>query len=110
MNNKIFPGILYKFVSKKLKGIIQVYHIRGVISILIEELRAELLETGEIKIGNFGDLIYKKMPNKRHINVSTKKMDITRGHRAVRFRLSKKISRILNDNLDIDKTFDKMQD
>jgi nucleoid DNA-binding protein len=109
MNDKIFPSKLYKIVSQKLKGIIPVYHVRGVISILLEELRDELLETGEIKIGNFGDFHYQKLPDKRHVNISTKKMDITRGHRAVRFKLSKAISRILTSNLDIDKTFSETQ-
>jgi nucleoid DNA-binding protein len=96
---------LAKYVSKKMNRLIHFSHIQSVISILLEEIMNDLLEGKEIEIGNFGTFLIKKMLPRRHYNYMTGQCEISVGRKLIRFKLNKKLRRILANNLDIEKTF-----
>ena len=93
------------YVSKKLKYTIPFYHIQSVISILFEELLEDLCAQKQIVIGNFGKLFLKQLKPRKHFNVTSGIFDTSPGNKVMRFKLDRKLRKILTANLDIDKTF-----
>lgn len=96
---------LTQYVSQKLNRVILFSHIQSIISILLEEIMKDLLDGKEIEIGNFGIFLIKKTLPRRHFNYMTGQCEIAVGRKIIRFKLNKKLRRILANNLDIEKTF-----
>jgi nucleoid DNA-binding protein len=92
-----------RYVSRKLKHI-SITHIRSVINILFEEMLFDLRNNKGIIIGNFGKLLLKQLPDRRHLNVKSNELVLSLGKKTLRFHLNKKLSRFLTNKLDIDKS------
>lgn len=96
--------MLWHYVNLKIRRIVHHYHVFSVISILFEEMVADLKQGKEIRIFNFGTLSLKKMKPRLYHNVRERKFMYTEGYRILRFSLSNKIRKKLCQHLDIDKT------
>lgn len=96
---------LWQYVTKKLNHSIHYSHIQSVINIMFEIMLEDLNNGLEISIGNFGKFLLKKLGARKHINIYSGQYEKSPGNRIIRFELTKKLRRILMNNLDIDKTF-----
>lgn len=96
---------LWQFVTKKINRTIHYSHVQSVINIMFEIMLEDLNNGIEISIGNFGKFLLKKLGARKHINIYSGQYEKSPGNKIIRFELSKKLRRILMNNLDIDKTF-----
>jgi nucleoid DNA-binding protein len=101
----ISKRFLWHYVNKKINRIVHHAHVLSIISILFEELLADLKAGKIIKIHNFGILTLKKMKPKTYFNVKERKFMQSGGGKVLKFTLSPKIKKKLCQHLDIDKTF-----
>lgn len=101
---------LWQYVARKLKRKIKVVHISSVVNILLDEIISELMTIGSFKIGNFGLMMIKQMPNRRHFHFAKKMIVESAGRKILRFKLNKKVHKIITQNLDIAKTFGEAND
>jgi nucleoid DNA-binding protein len=101
INKKIF----WRFVNKKVKNIVNHYHILGVINILFEEMAQDLKDGKEIKIYNFCTLQLKKMPGRRFHHITLKKLVFAEGRKHIKIKMPKKIKLKITRLLDLNKTF-----
>ena len=92
---KISKRKLSTLVAKELKGIVHSLHILSVINILIDEIVKELKNGNSIKIINFGTLSLKNMKPKKFLDLSTRKILWSKQYKTLRFKLTKKISKIM---------------
>jgi len=94
---------LWRYVNIKIKRLIHHYHVFSVISILFEEMVKDLQDGKEIKIANFGTLILKDMPPRRHYDVVSKEISVSPGNKIIRFFSAKSFRKKLCDSIDLDK-------
>lgn len=104
MDISINKRVLWRFVNKKIKRIINHYHVFSVITILFEEMIKDLISGKEIKIYNFGTLSLKKMNPRRYHDVKQRKVVMSKGYKILRFKLAPPIRKKICDNVDLDKT------
>lgn len=102
MNTNISKRDLWHYVNRKIKRSIHSYHVFSIISILFEEMVKDLQDGKEIKIGNFGTFILKKMKPRKYHHLVLRKIMESPGHRVMRFFLAPKISKKLCSSLDLD--------
>jgi nucleoid DNA-binding protein len=91
------------YVHRKLKGAISKHHIRGVISILFDEMIKELRAGKMIKIAKFGKLILKKLPPRHYYDVRHQRVMTSPGHYIMRFFMAEPVRKQLCRFVDLDK-------
>jgi len=79
-----------------MKHSIHRLHVVSIMSILIEELIKDLMQGKDIKIPNFGTFRLKELKPKKIKNITTKEIKFARRTNALRFRLTRKLSRYLS--------------
>jgi len=84
LNKKVITGL----VGKRLKGLINSFHIFSVVNIFIDEFRKELLTGKEIKITNFGTFYLTNIKERRVMDIKTGEIIVAKPTKALRFRLS----------------------
>ena len=109
-NKSVDKRALSWLVTKKLNGKISFLHIASVVNILFEELFLVLFKDKIVSIGNFGSFILKYLSARRHYNLGSKQIEISKGgKRIIRFKLDKKVRQKLMDNINFTKTFEKLE-
>jgi nucleoid DNA-binding protein len=91
---------LWLLIIKELNHCVHNAHILSVINILLDEMVKELLFGNEIKIINFGTFYIKRIKPKRIKSVASGNITTTKGTNAIRFRLSHKLARELEEGKD----------
>ncbi len=109
-NKSVDRRFLWKYVIKKIKKSIHHAHVMSVINILLDEVIKDLIVSKKIKIGNFGQFIFKKLQPRKHFNLRTQKYEMSKGNSIMRFELNKKLRKFLIKNLDVAKTFPETND
>lgn len=97
--------IIWRYVNKKINGIIHSYHVFSIISILFDEIIKDLKAGKEIKIFNFGLLSTKSTKPRMYHNVSSRTFMQSPGYKIIRFSLAPQIRKKICQHIDIDKTF-----
>ena len=97
--------ILWRYVSSKVKKIVECVHIISIIDILFREITNDLLEGKTIKIKNFGKLKLVDTKSRLHYDMVRKNLQKSEPKKMLKFTLADKIKNKLRDSLDIDKTF-----
>jgi nucleoid DNA-binding protein len=95
---------LWHYVNKKINRVILSSHVYSVITILFDEMIKDLDAGKEIKIHNFGTFSLQETKPRRHYNFLTKKIEISKPHRVMKFNLAHRIRRKLLSLLDLEKT------
>lgn len=103
--DSIDKRVLWRYVNKKIKRTIHHYHVFSVISILFDEILADLKQGKQIRIANFGILELKETKPRRHFDFKKQKIVMSRSYKILRFSLSEKIKKKLAKYLDLDATF-----
>jgi len=101
---------IIKYIQKKMKGVIKSYKVISIINILFEEIQLDLKSGKKIQINNFGTLELITWKPKRFWNYVTKKFEICKSRKNLKFSLERKLRDKLFENLDIDKTFPEPYD
>lgn len=96
---------LLNYLSKKIKNIIQIYYIYGVISILLDEMIIDLKKGKKIKIKNFGIIELVQNKPRKYFDVRYQKTMLSGKNKILKFNLDPLLRKKLCKNLDIDKTF-----
>jgi len=96
---------LWHYVNKKINRSIHHSHVLSIISILFEEITADLVSGKEIHIFNFGKFNLKQMKPRIYFDVNQQKLMLSKGSKVLRFLLSPPIRKKLVNYIDIDKTF-----
>jgi len=96
---------LWWCVAKKLKGKVDRQKSLNIISFLLDILLDDLKVGSIITIGNFCSLKLKKLSERRHMDIHSKKYVISSGQKSLRINLDKKLSRTLIECLDTEATF-----
>lgn len=96
--------IIWRYVNKKIKRSIHHYHVFSVISILFEEIIKDLKNGKNINIFNFGVLTLKDTKPRKYFDVRYRQTMLSKGHRIMKFSLTKKIKRKIYQLLDVKKT------
>jgi nucleoid DNA-binding protein len=86
---------LWSLIIKDINYIIHYSHVFSVINILIDELVKELRNDKEIHIGNFGRFKLVDLKPKKIINIATGKIKFVKKTKALRFKISKKLIKLL---------------
>lgn len=95
---------LWRYVNRKIKRIIHHYHVFSVLSILFDEMIADLLRGKKIKIFNFGTLTLKQLKPRGYFDVRFQRVMRSKGYKILRFTLAPAFRKKLVDHLDLDKT------
>lgn len=85
-------------------------HVMSVINILLDEFLVHIFKVKIIKIGNFAKFTFQKLKDRTHINFHTGKKETSAGKYNLRVYLNKKISKLMIDQIDTEKTFKKGSD
>ncbi len=101
---------LWQYVIKKINKSIHHAHVMSVINILLDEVLGELVISKKIKVGNFGQLVLKKLKPRKHYNLHTKRFAMSKGNSIMRFELNKKFRQFVIKRLDVAKTFPEPKD
>lgn len=104
MNQKYNKQKLWWFITRRINHSVHRLHVISIINILIEELVKELRIGNEIKLPNFGIFKIKELKPKKIRNIATKDIKFVKRTKALRFRLSRKISKYLSN-----KSLEKMK-
>ncbi len=95
---------LWRYVNRKIRRIIHHYHVFSVVTILFDEMIADLLKGNRIKIFNFGTLTLKQLRPRGYFDVRFQKVMQSKGYKILRFTLAPAFRKKLVDHLDLDKT------
>lgn len=95
MNKKYDKKKLYSLIARNINFSIHKLHIISIIGILIDELSKDLLLGNKINIPNFGILRLNDIKTKKIISILTKEIRFTKRTKALRLKLTKKISKYL---------------
>lgn len=110
MNKSIDRRFLWQYVLKKINKSIHHAHVMSVINILLDEVIKDLVDKKQIKIGNFGSFVMKRLSPRKHFNIFTKQYEMSKGNNIMRFELNKKLKKFLIKHLDVAKTFSETND
>lgn len=89
------------YIHKKLNSTILMFHISGVISILIEEIRNELLENKKIEIFNFGKLTLKNRKERTFFSNFLKKEVLKKEKVLLHFKILNRVRLLMFKYIDI---------
>jgi nucleoid DNA-binding protein len=103
--NSITKRILWRYVNDKIHHSIHHYHVFSVLTILFEEILADLKAGQELHIHNFGTLSLTPNKVRKYFNLFHQKVMESKPHKLLSFILEPKISQRLKDLLDWNKTF-----
>jgi nucleoid DNA-binding protein len=92
-----------EMVGKKLGYKINRFHIRAIVGLLVDEIIAELISGGQIKIDNFGMITLNKLKPRRIREVNSGKLKIASRTKAIRFKIDKNLNKYL-----VQKVFEKL--
>jgi nucleoid DNA-binding protein len=93
MSNKINKKKLWRLISQR-NPIIHSLHTFIVLNLLVEELKKELLSNNMINIGNFGKFYIKTYNSRIHNNIVSGYKTLSKGKRALKLIINKKILKI----------------
>lgn len=93
---------LWRYVNKRIKRLVHHYHVFSVMSILFEEMIADLKRGKGIKIHNFGTLTLEKTTPRWYHNVRKQQMEQSKEHYVLRLRLSPPIRKKLCEDVVVD--------
>ena len=102
---QINKRVFWRFVTKKVKKLVNHYHILGVIDVLFEEMSNDLKEGKEIKIYNFCTINLIRQPDRMHHHITLKKLVLAKGRKRIKISMPPKIRIRLNKLLDLETTF-----
>ena len=92
---------LWRYVNRKIQRVIYHYHVLSIITILFDEMLADLKKGKTIKITNFGSLSLKKMPPRKYHNVRYKRVMSSNGQNLLRLTLSPSLRKELCSHLNV---------
>ena len=95
---------LWHYVNRKINRMVHHYHVLGVITILFDEMIKDLRQDKEIKIGNFGTFVMKRLNPRKYFDVRERRVMLSEGHRIIRFILAPRLRKKLVSRLDLDRT------
>ena len=95
---------LWRYVNRKINRLVHHYHVFSVITILFDEMIADLVKGKQIKIKNFGTLTLKWLRPRKYFDVRFQQVMQAKAHRILRFTLAPKFRKKLVEHLDLDKT------
>lgn len=95
---------LWRYVNRKIKRTIHHYHVFSVLTILFDEMIADLLQGKRIKIFNFGTLSLKQLKPRKYFDVRFQRVMQAKAHKILRFTLAPAFRKKLVDHVDLDKT------
>jgi nucleoid DNA-binding protein len=96
MRQRYTKNKLWLLITKRINHSVHRLHVLSIISILIEEIIAELKSGKEVKISNFGTFRISKLKPKKIISVATKEVAFAKKTKALRFRLTRRLSKYLS--------------
>lgn len=93
---------LWLLLIKKLNHFIHNLHVLSVISILIEEMKKDLIAGKEIRITNFGTFKLKQTNPKQFKNVVSGKMEQSKTKNKLELKLAKGLAKYIGNKIDED--------
>lgn len=99
-DNSISKRKLWHFVNKKINRVIHHYHVLSVITLLFDEIIADLKRNVDLKIHNLGTLTLKTLKPRRYFDVTRQQVMQGESHRILRFNLAPKFRKKLIRHLD----------
>jgi|ERR1700722_2592493 len=96
MNQRYNKRKLWTLLIKELNHFVHSSHIYSVLNILIEEMISDLVSGKNIKIINFGSFSLKELKPRRYLDLATRRFKISGPSKALRFKISRNISKFIN--------------
>lgn len=97
------------YINKKVDHIIHSYHILSIITLLFEELLQDLKKKKEIKVFNLGSLFIEETKPRWYYDLFKKEKRFSSTNNIIRFVLCEKLNKIIQDNTDMEKTFNLLK-
>ena len=95
LNNQVDKRFLLRKIFKDLGEEISIFHLTSIVNLLFEEISISIKKNNKIEIGNFGTLSLVEISPRKHINIVSKKMEISKGSKKMKFKLSNKLKKKL---------------
>lgn len=103
--NSIDKKTLWKYVNRKIRRVIQNYHVYGVISILFDEMIKDLKNGKNINIFNFANISLNKNKPRKYFDVRYQKVMLSGANKILKFSLNPALRKKICNEIDIAKTF-----
>lgn len=94
----------WRYVNRKFRKLFHHYHIYNIINILFDEMIKDLKSGKTINIFNFGKLRLQQNMPRKHFDVVTRQVEISKSNNIMKFDLSSKIKNKVRQHLDLSKT------
>ena len=98
--------MFYKMVRAKVPKSIDKKSITSILHVFFDEFLNDLKSGVEVKINNFGIFRKKNHPPRRHMNIWTKEIGMSKGRDFLQLALDGKVKTFLKEKIDHCKSFE----
>lgn len=92
----------WQYVNRKMNRVIHHFHVLSVITILFEEMIADLKAGKTIKIHNLGSLSLNQMKPRKYFDVRLQRVVLSEGKKVLRMKLARIIRNKLIERVNLD--------